>query len=228
MFLPIREGLSVALRKMQFLKERMKSNDCYIEHFEYHLRDKMIQKIKEVRSPKKVVQDKTTQTLPEPASRSTPDPRKQLRELTVSPEVMAYKKPEEKRPRTSMQPEEWVEVSLRKDLLKKKSETAPRKSERSKRARSESVIMKHAEEVSYAAILKNLKSRVNPEELWVKVGGIRETRMKHLLVEVKYAAEDRGSLDSAFRDVVGESELERSPRIGWVSCRVRRKTELNR
>ena len=36
----IREGLTVALRKMQFLKERMKSNDCYIEHFEYHLRDK--------------------------------------------------------------------------------------------------------------------------------------------------------------------------------------------
>ena len=53
-FLPIREGLTVALRKMQFLKGRMKSNDCYIEHFEYHLRDKMVQEIKEVRSPKKI------------------------------------------------------------------------------------------------------------------------------------------------------------------------------
>ena len=61
------------------------------------------------------------------------------------------------------------------------------------------------EGVSYAAILKNQKSRVNPEELGFKIGGIRETRTKDLLVEVKCAAEDRGRLNSAFRDVVGES-----------------------
>ena len=91
---------------MQFLKERMKSNDCNIEHFEYHLRDKMVQKIKELRSPKKIVQNKITQTLPELTTRSNPDPCKRLRESTVSPEVMASKKPEMKRPRTSIQPEE--------------------------------------------------------------------------------------------------------------------------
>ena len=82
---------------------------------------------------------------------------------------------------------------------------APRKPEGPKRARSEAVIMKPVERVSYAAILKNLKSRVNPEELGVKVGGIRETRTKDLLVEIKCAAADRGKLDSAFRDAVGES-----------------------
>ena len=43
MFLPIREGLAVALQEMQLLKESMKRNDCYIEHFECHLRDKMVQ-----------------------------------------------------------------------------------------------------------------------------------------------------------------------------------------
>ena len=61
------------------------------------------------------------------------------------------------------------------------------------------------EGVSYAEILKNLKSRVNPEELGVEVGGIRETRTKDLLVEIKCAAGNRGKLDSAFRDAVGES-----------------------
>ena len=63
MFLSIREGLTVALREMQLLKESMKRNYCYIEHFEGHPRDKMVQKIKEVRSPKKIVLDKGTQTL---------------------------------------------------------------------------------------------------------------------------------------------------------------------
>ena len=113
------------------------------------------------------------------------------------------------------------------------------------------------EGVSYSAILKNLKSRV-------KVGGIRETRTKDLLVEIKCTARDRGKLDSAYRDAVRSClreepsarvkvSLTRKPfrgtrkafvrleeaialtlpktthiKIGWVSCRVRRKTELIR
>ena len=120
--------------------------------------------------------------------------------------MRAAKKPVENRPRKSKQPKEWVEVPPRRDhRKKKKSKPAPKKPERPKRPRSEAVIIKPAEGVSYAAILKNLKSRVNPEELGVRICGIRETRTKDLLVEVKCAAENRGRLDSAFRGVVGES-----------------------
>ena len=119
--------------------------------------------------------------------------------------MTAANKPAEKRPKTSKHPQEWVEVPPRKGPCKKKSKAALRKPERPKRARSEAVIIKPVEGVSYSAILKNLKSRVNPEELGVKVGGIRETRTKDLLVEIKCAARDRGKLDSAFRDAVGES-----------------------
>ena len=97
---------------------------------------------------------------------------------------MAAKKPKEKRPRASKQPQEWVEGPLREDLRKKKPKTATRERERPKRARSEAVLVKPSEGVSYAAILKNLKSRVNPEELGIKIGGIRDTRTKDLLVEV--------------------------------------------
>ena len=72
-------------------------------------------------------------------------------------------KPIEKRPRTSKQSEEWVEIPARRDLWKKKkSKPAPKKPERPKRAHSEAIIINPAEGVSYAAILKNLKSRVNP------------------------------------------------------------------
>ena len=153
------------------------------------------------------------------------------------------------------------------------------------------------EEEEIKAILKNLKIRVNPEELGVRIGGVHETRTKYLLVEVKSAGENRGRLDSAFRGVVGESgsvrhlvptaqveifdvdptvekeevaeavrsylreepssevkvSLTRKPfrgtrkafvrleevraltllkatriKIGWVSCRVRKKTEISR
>ena len=115
------------------------------------------------------------------------------------------KKPVEKGLRTSKQLEEWVEVPASRDLRKKKKlKPAPKKPERPKRARSEAVIIKPAEGVSYAAILKNLKSRVNPEKLGVRIGGIREIT-KDLLVEVKCAAENRGRIDSAFRGEVGES-----------------------
>ena len=64
------------------------------------------------------------------------------------------------------------------------------------------MLIKPAEEVSYAAILKNLKSRFNLVELGATVRGVRETRSKDLLVEVNCAAKDRGRLDSVFRDIV--------------------------
>ena len=78
-----------------------------------------------------------------------------------------------------------MEVPARKDLQKKKPKPATRKSERPKRARSEAVLIKPTVGVSYAAILKNLKSRGNPEELGATIGGNRETRSKDLLVEVR-------------------------------------------
>ena len=155
----------------------------------------MVSRIKEVGSPKnKEVADEGSQTLPQPIM-STSDSRKRQREPTISQEVTATKKPEEKRKKPSKQPEEWEEVPMKKGPPKK----------RINKPRSEAVLIKPSEGVSYAPILKNLKSRVSPEALGIKIGGIPETRMKDLLVEVNCAAEDRGRLDSAFRDVVGES-----------------------
>ena len=71
--------------------------------------------------------------------------------------MTAAKKPEEKRPKTSKQPEEWVEVPARKDLRKKekpKSET--RRTDQPERARKEAVLIRPSEGVSYAASLKSL------------------------------------------------------------------------
>ena len=179
MFLLIRNGIADALRELEHLNDRMKGHDCYIEHFEYHLRDKMLKKMKEVETSTKVVLAKSSQIPSQPASRSTSQPCKRLGELKVSPEVTAIKKREGKRPKTSKQPEE--------DLWMKKPKLAPKKSERPKRSRSGALLMKPSEGIRYAAILKSLKIRVSPEDLGIKIGGIRETRKKNLLVEVKCA-----------------------------------------
>ena len=65
--------------------------------------------------------------------------------------------------------------------------------------------MKPTEGVSYAAILKDLKKHVKPDELGVTVHGIRETRSKDLLVELKCSKEGRRRLDTALKEVIGAS-----------------------
>ena len=47
MFLPIREGIDKALREIAALREYMKYSDCYVYHFEHHLRNSVDSKIKD-------------------------------------------------------------------------------------------------------------------------------------------------------------------------------------
>ena len=207
------------------------------------------------------------------------------------------KKQVEKRPKASNEEEKWVEVPSRKKLKKKKRKKAENTLKKNSRPRSEAVLIKPEEGMSYASILRELKKSVNPEELGATVQGIRETRSRDLLVELKCSTKSRGSLDTDFKEAVGsrglirhviprieveiadldptieagdvekavrgffEQELEieltvsltKRPyrgnrkvfvlleeekalkllkaahiKIGWVSCRVRRKKELNR
>ena len=69
-----------------------------------------------------------------------------------------------------------MEVPTRKDLRKKKSKPEAKKPEWPRCARPKAVLIKPVERVSYAAILKDIKKRVKPDELGVVVQGIRETR----------------------------------------------------
>ena len=64
------------------------------------------------------------------------------------------------------------------------------------------MLIKPTEGVSYTAILKDLKKHVKPDELGFTVHGIRETRSKDLLVELKCSKEDRGRLDTALKEVI--------------------------
>ena len=96
MFLPIREGIEEALQKLGKLRTCMEDSDCYLDHFEYHLRDRMAMRMREVETAqKKDFVDESSRTAPQPAPRSTPDTRKWVREPTVSPETTTAKKSEE-------------------------------------------------------------------------------------------------------------------------------------
>ena len=90
-----------------------------------------------------------------------------------------------------------------------------------RRARSEAVHIKPAEGMSYATILRDLKKRVNPDELGTTVQGIRETRPKDLLVELRCPKEGRARLDSAFKE---QFELVGLSTISFPALRLRLKT----
>ena len=60
--------------------------------------------------------------------------------------------------------------------------------------------------MSYAAISRDLRQHVKPDELGVTVHGIRETHSKDLLVELKCSKDGRGRLDTALKEVIGASE----------------------
>ena len=111
MHLPIRDGIQEAKKELGALRYDIEDTVCYLDSFEYLMRGLMVQKMKEVRPSKsKEVADEGSQTLPQPAARSTPDTRKRPRESTASPEVSAAKKPVEKRPKASNKEKEWMEV----------------------------------------------------------------------------------------------------------------------
>ena len=62
-----------------------------------------------------------------------------------------------------------MEVPGRKKPRKKIIKKSAKKTERPRRTRSEAVFIKPAEEMSYATILRDLKKRVNPDELGTTV-----------------------------------------------------------
>ena len=102
MHLPIRDGIQEAKKKLGAVRYDIEDTVYYLDSFEYLMRGLMVQKMKEVRTSKsKEVADKGSQTVPQPAVRSTPDTRKRPRESTASPEVSAAKKPTEERPKVS-------------------------------------------------------------------------------------------------------------------------------
>ena len=53
MHLPIRAGIQEALKELKALRDDMEDTDCYLDSFEYFLKGRMVERIKEVRVQKK-------------------------------------------------------------------------------------------------------------------------------------------------------------------------------
>lgn len=71
--------------------------------------------------------------------------------------------------------------------------------------------MKPAAGSSYAEVLKELKQKVKPKTLGVKIRGIRLTRNGEVLVAVGPAAHDKSKLAAAIRVAVEESDRKLRP-----------------
>ena len=64
-----------------------------------------------------------------------------------------------------------MKLPTRKNLRKQKPKPEAKKQEWPRRARIQAVLIKPAEEVSYVAILKNLKMQIKSENLGITVQG---------------------------------------------------------
>ena len=187
MFLPIKDGIS----EMRFQLERFRTDTKWVESwadsFEYYLG---------------IGAGKRTQEL---AEKIRVDDREESCQ-TARGEV--YPGLAETAP---IKEEEWHEVPPRKNLRKQKPEPEAKKPEWPRGACPETVLIKP----SNAAILRDFEKRVKPDELDVTDHGIRETRSKNLLVELKCSKEGKGRRDTAFKEVIGASGTVRHliPRI---------------
>ena len=132
------------IRELKALRDDMEDTDCCLDSFEYLLRGRMVESIKEVGSKKRENGvDERSQTPPQPAPRSTPDTRKWLRESTASPEETKTKKPAEKRLKALKHLEEWVEVPAKRDIRKKrKNKLQGKTSVQSRPVRSVAILVK--------------------------------------------------------------------------------------
>ena len=63
-FYRTKKNIFLALRELEHLNERMRDKYFYIKPFEYHLRDKMLKKMKEVEILKNFGLDERRQTPP--------------------------------------------------------------------------------------------------------------------------------------------------------------------
>lgn len=89
---------------------------------------------------------------------------------------------------------------------RKCSTSAPKitkRKELQRKYRSEIVLIKPAQGLRYAEVLKDLEQNVKPDTLCVKISGVREKRKGKILIEIYPAADGRTKLSSAIRKTIG-------------------------
>ena len=155
MFLPVREGIAEVLHELKQLRKDTEHTEGWAESFGSQLEKALGREVKLAPAQSvKSVRDEGCETALQTVVSSTPELRKQPKELTVSPQDTAAKKPEMKRPKASPREEEWIKVPPKKSLRKKKPKPEAKKPECLRRARSEAVLIKPTEGVSYAEHFK--------------------------------------------------------------------------
>ena len=102
MFLPIREGIAEVLHELKQLRNDTERTECRAESFGNQLGRALGREVKLARVQSvKSVWDEGCQTAPQIVVSSTPDLQKRPRELNVSSQDTAAKKPKMKSPKAS-------------------------------------------------------------------------------------------------------------------------------
>ena len=146
MFLPFRESIAEVLHELKQLCKDTEHTKGWAESFGNQLGKVFGRKVKTARAQSvKSGRDEGCQTAPKIVVNSTPELRKRPRELFVSPQGTAAKKPETKRPKASPREEELMMIPARKSLRKTKPKPEAKKPDWPSLARPEAVLIRPAE-----------------------------------------------------------------------------------
>lgn len=87
----------------------------------------------------------------------------------------------------------------------KRPATRSKGGKKPKRPRSEAVLIRPADGRKYADVLKDIRSKVRPDDIGVTVKAVRETRAGYILVELGEKPKDKDKFGEALRTAVGDA-----------------------
>lgn len=85
----------------------------------------------------------------------------------------------------------------------KEEEKAP-KSRRLVRSRPEAILIKQTGKETYAEILREIRSRVNPDDSETKIKTVRQTKSGHVLLELAANSKGKENFSSSLKSILGE------------------------
>lgn len=201
MYKPITTGIDEAFEVIEEMRRNTISVEGWFNSFEYQIGEFFSKKVREAKNTNNLREtvSKLTQTEVDPV------PGKREREATVSPQETAAKRPFTKKLKTCASGAGETPRKKQEQKAKPPPDKPAAKKEILRRARPEAILVKPAQGQSYAQVLKDLKCKIKPDTLGVKIKGVRQTRSGDVLIEVKSEGEGRSKLSSAIRGAVGEA-----------------------
>lgn len=139
----------------------------------------------------------TTKETPKEINREGNAPKETAKETPLNPWTVV--RPKKVSKKTSLNPGEATKTPSKKDAARTLKPT------RKPKPRRDAILIKPAQGTTYAEVLKEIRSKTNPEASQAEVKSIRQTRAGGVLLELGDKTKDKGVFQSSLANILGES-----------------------